>query len=162
MLIRSFVTSLFVLLLCDTLEAQKIKSDSVVHFTSAQIDSMAHLIPGSEKPSRLLATSKEKESYLIVVRTKEGAAEIHEQFDDVAIIRGGAGVLRTGFDLKGGKVTGANGKREWLGGDIAKPNERSIKTGDFLVIPAMLAHQFIPAAGDSLIYYVIKVKHPSR
>ena len=159
MLIRFIVTTLLALALSGTLRAQKLKSDSVVHFTSAQIDSTARLIPGSEKPSRLLAVSKEKESYLIVVRTKEGAAEIHEQFDDVAIIRAGAGILRTGSDLKGGKVTGANGKREWLGGAISEPKERRIKTGDFLVIPAMLAHQFIPASGDSLVYYVIKVKH---
>ncbi|MEO5976822.1 MAG: hypothetical protein ABIS36_15710 [Chryseolinea sp.] len=62
MLNRIIILICLVLAMSHATQAQKTKSDSVVHFTSAQIDSTASLIPGSEKASRLLASSTDKKS----------------------------------------------------------------------------------------------------
>jgi len=142
--------------------AQQAKSDSVVFFTRSQVDSAARSTHTPEKPGRLLAASNEKESYLVVVRVKPGDVEAHEQFDDVAIIRSGHGILRSGFVLKGAKQTGKPGAQEWLGGEITDKRDRKVGAGDFIVIPAMLAHQYIPDAGDSLVYFTIKQRHPKK
>ena len=92
------------------------------------------------------------------MRTAEGAVEVHEQYDDVAVIRAGHGVLRTGPTADGAKLSGTAPMREWLGGSIPKATERRIAAGDFLVIPAGLAHQYIPDSGDSLVYFTVKVR----
>lgn len=130
----------------------------VKHFTSAQIDSASSSKRTPDKPGRLLTPGPLQEPYLIVVRLAEGAVEIHEQYDDVAVIRSGHGVLRTGKQASGAKVSGSAPKREWLGGTINEATERKIAAGDFLVIPAGLAHQYVPAEGDSLVYFTIKVR----
>jgi len=131
---------------------------TVVHLTSAQIDSAGSSKRTPDKPGRLLATGPAGERYLIVVRAAEGAAESHEQYDDVAVVRAGHGVLRTGSKLEGAALSGKAPEREWLGGTITKPTEKRIAAGDFLVIPAGLAHQYIPDKGDSLVYVTIKVR----
>ena len=83
--------------------------------------------------------------------------EIHEQFDDVAIIRSGHAILRTGTKVSGSKESGNPGTREWSGGIIEEGKERALSAGDFVVIPAMLAHQYIPKSGEPFTYWTIKV-----
>jgi mannose-6-phosphate isomerase-like protein (cupin superfamily) len=136
---------------------QKSEVDSVVYFSVSQIDSLLQSGP-PEKLSRLLGRSKDNEAYLVVNRTKPGDVEIHEQFDDVAIIRSGHGILRTGDKVKGQKESGSPGAREWIGGIIEDGHERKLSPGDFLVIPAMLAHQYIPNTGETITYWTIKVR----
>jgi mannose-6-phosphate isomerase-like protein (cupin superfamily) len=130
----------------------------VIKLRSEQIDSISSSKVSPDKPGRLLATGPSDERYLVVVRTGEGAVEIHEQYDDVAVIRAGHGVLKTGASATGSKLSGAAPNREWLGGEIHDSAEYPVGAGDFLVIPAGLAHQYIPAAGDSLVYFTIKVR----
>src|SRR5690349_22243685 len=84
----------------------------VRQFTSAQIDSASSSKKTPDKPGRLLATGPSDERYLIVVRTGEGAVEAHEQYDDVAVVRAGRGVLRTGPKVEGAKVSGTAPTRE--------------------------------------------------
>lgn len=158
---RIFVLAIFVCLAIQ-LNAQHLRPDSVIQYNYNQLDSAANPQRTPDKPGRLLAKSKDKESYLIVVRTKAGDVEKHEQFDDVTIIRSGKGILRTGFELSGSKQSGTQPTREWLGGSITDKRDRVIKAGDFLVIPAMLAHQYIPAPGDTLTYFVVKVRNTQK
>jgi mannose-6-phosphate isomerase-like protein (cupin superfamily) len=137
-------------------------SRAVVHLNSMQIDSAGSSKRTPDKPGRLLATGPAGERYLIVVRSGEGAVEAHEQYDDVAVIRAGHGLLRTGPKLEGSTLSGKAPEREWLGGTIPKATERRIGTGDFLVIPAGLAHQYVPDQGDSLVYFTVKVRQADQ
>ncbi|MGC3943418.1 MAG: hypothetical protein QM762_02600 [Chryseolinea sp.] len=140
------------------MHAQLTTSRTVTKLSSAQIDSASSSKITPDKPGRLLATGPSGERYLVVVRTGEGAAEIHEQYDDVAVIRAGHGVLRTGATATGAKLSGTAPNREWLGGQISGAKEYRVATGDFFVIPAGLAHQYVPDAGDSLVYITVKVR----
>jgi mannose-6-phosphate isomerase-like protein (cupin superfamily) len=142
--------------------AQNSKSDSVIFFSQVQLDSALKSEVNPPRIWRLLGKSKENESYLIAVRTKPGDVEIHEQFDDVAFIRSGHGILRTGFQVTGNKVSGNAPAREWLGGVISNARERKVAPGDFIVIPAGLPHQYIPDSGDALDYITIKVRRPAK
>ena len=139
-------------------KAQDGSAKSITKLTSAQVDSLSSSKLTPDKPGRLLATGPSGERYLVVVRTGEGAVEIHEQYDDIAVIRSGNGKLRTGASASGAKLSGTPPTREWLGGTIKDAKEYRVAPGDFLVIPAGLAHQYVPDSGDSLVYYTIKVR----
>jgi len=147
-----------VLLYCHATTAQINSVDTVTFYSKSQIDSF---LATSETSPRLigkvLGRSADNESYLVGVRAQPGDVEIHEQFDDVAIIRSGHGVLRTGKKVRGQKE-GSNAG-EWIGGVIEDAQERNLSPGDFIVIPAMLGHQYIPRPGESLTYWTIKVRH---
>ena len=130
---------------------QKVATDSVIYYSSSQIDSALSTSKTSPRLiASLLGRSSDGEGYLVGVRTQPGDVEIHEKFDDVAIIRSGHGVLRTGTIVKGQKQSGDAGAREWLGGVIEDAHERELSPGDFIVVPAMLAHQYIPKPGEAL------------
>ena len=142
-------------------QGQMKSADSVTFYSHTKVDSMLNAKVSPERVSRLLGRSKDNEPYLVIIRTKPGDVEIHEQFDDVAIIRSGHGTLKTGHQVKGQKESGKLPAREWLGGIIEDAKERSLSPGDFIVIPAMLAHQYIPQGGEPLTYWTIKVKRPN-
>lgn len=147
--------------LSSKLFAQQVSSDTVIYYSFSAIDSM--LITKEVSPrllAKVLGRSADGENYLVGVRNKPGDVEIHEQFDDVAIIRSGHGVLRTGKNVRGHKESGKAGAREWLGGVIEDGQDRNLSPGDFIVVPAMLPHQYIPAPGESLSYWLIKVRRP--
>jgi|GEM_PF-1592718 hypothetical protein len=109
--------------------------------------------------SEVLSRSNEGAPSLVILRTGPGEVELHEQWDDVAIIRSGSGVLITGDSIVGDqRVRGAAPIRDWLGGVIQNPSKRSLLPGDFVMIPAMVPHQYIPTPGDSLTYWTIKVR----
>jgi len=139
-----------------TATAQSNTSDTVTYYSSSQID--AFLTTSTTSPrliGKTLGRSADNEPYLVGVRAQPGDVEIHEQFDDVAIIRSGHGVLRTGKKVRGQK---AGNPGEWIGGVIENAEERHLSPGDFIVIPAMVGHQYIPNSGESLTYWTIKVR----
>ena len=139
---------------------QKVATDSVIYYSFSQIDSALSTSKTSPRLiASLLGRSSDGEAYLVGIRTQPGDVEIHEQFDDVAIIRTGHGILRTGTIVKGQKESGDVGAREWLGGVIEDAHERKLSPGDFIIVPAMLAHQYIPTPGEALSYWLIKVRH---
>jgi len=140
-----------------TATAQSNTGDTVTYYSSSQID--AFLTTSTTSPrliGKTLGQSADNEPYLVGVRAQPGDVEIHEQFDDVAIIRSGRGVLRTGKKVKGQKAGSKAG--EWIGGEIEDAQERHLSPGDFIIIPAMVGHQYIPNPGESLTYWTIKVR----
>lgn len=79
--------------------------------------------------------------------------------DDIAIIRSGHGMLKTGYEVAGNiRTTGEERQRNWLCDSIVNGRVQSLSPGDFIIIPAMTAHQYIPDGGDKLIYWTIKAK----
>ena len=134
-------------------------SDTVTYYSYSAIDSfLVNPTSSTRLIAKVLGRSADGEGYLVGARTQPGDVEIHEQFDDVAIIRSGHGILRTGRKVHGQKVSGEKGAREWLGGVIEEASERNLSPGDFIVVPAMLAHQYIPSPGETLTYWLIKVR----
>jgi hypothetical protein len=142
--------------------AQATKTDSVIFYNNTAVDSIIAVTQKAEKLASVLARSKDNEAYLAVVRTKSGDVEVHEQWDDVTIVRSGRGVLRTGYDVKSSKMTASTPTKEWVGGEIQNGKDRQLLPGDFIVIPAMLGHQFLVQPGDTLTCWTIKVKRPVK
>jgi len=144
-----------------------VKNDSVIIYTSKEMDqSIKEILDKALKANTnsavaQLGMSKDSAPYLVVARTKPGIVEIHEQWDDVAIIRSGHGTLKTGYRVSGEKkITNTPPDREWRGGAIESAEVRNLAPGDFIIIPAMIAHQYVPTTGDTLTYWTIKVRRP--
>jgi mannose-6-phosphate isomerase-like protein (cupin superfamily) len=140
------------------------KSDSIILYTKQEVDNAIKvnldkaMKANANYANAQLGMSKENAPYLVVARTKPGLVEIHEAWDDVAVIRSGHGILITGYQATGDKkVTNEEPQREWRGGVIQNGKERNLAPGDFIIIPAMVAHQYIPNSGDTLTYWTIKV-----
>lgn len=144
-------------------------NENTTFFSTSQLDS---LLPAGVKDSssnqslgnvQQLGKGQSQEGYYLIKRTLPGYVEMHEQWDDIAIIRSGHGILRTGLKVEG-KMEQADEKpfRNWHGGVIADATERKISAGDFIIIPAMTAHQYIPDSHDSLTYWTIKIKRTNN
>lgn len=140
--------------------------DPVTFYTQGQLDQVLKLnldsaIHANRTPlmaNYILGLSKDSAPYMVVVRAAPGSVEIHELWDDVAIIRSGHGILKTGYQVTGEQQEVKGPSTEWTGGTIRDGKERIISPGDFIIIPALLAHQYIPNPGDTLTYWTIKVK----
>ena len=141
-------------------ELLKRSSDTIVFFSHLQIDSVLDKMILNDTIATTLGKNQDNTPYLLLARIKPGAAEIHEQVDDVAIIRSGHGTLKCGHQVSGNIKTVDNAPwRNWFCDRIENATERKLSPGDFIIIPAMTAHQYVPDSGDTLIYLTIKVKH---
>jgi len=138
-------------------------ADSITYYKNLQIDSIVNLLIKNDSIGMALGKSSENIPYLITVRTKTGFVEIHEQMDDIAIIRSGHGLLKTSHQVSGiTRTSGEKPFRNWFCDTIQGATERKLSPGDFIIIPAMTAHQYIPNDADTLAYWTIKVKNISN
>lgn len=153
----------------DATDTNQTASDKVqpgiFYYSSNQVDSVLQATVGDTSSIQSLGTGvildrgPGDEPYYISKRTVDGYVEIHEQYDDIVVIRSGHGRLRTGRKVDGSKLlNGEKPWRNWYGGQIIDLNEKRISPGDFIVIPAMTGHQYIPDKNDTLIYWTIKIK----
>lgn len=135
------------------------RGDSVTYYRNLQLDSIVTALIKNDTIGTTLGKSSDNSPYLITVRTKPGFVEIHEQMDDIAIIRSGHATLKTGYRVAGTiRTSGEVPRRNWLCDSITSATNQILSPGDFVIIPAMTAHQYIPDSGDTLTYWTIKVK----
>lgn len=150
-------------------DAKKQTSDTVqptvFYYSKNQVDSILSATKGDTSTVQSLGTGAivqrgpEGEPYYITKRTVQGYVELHELYDDVVVISSGHGLLRTGSQVSDSKLlNGEKPSRNWYGTKITDFNERRIGPGDFIIIPAMTGHQYIPDKNDSLIYWTIKLQ----
>lgn len=92
---------------------------------------------------------------MLSVRTQTGAAELHEDYDDVIVVKGGNATLVTGGKLVAPK---SEGNGELRGERISGGTSRKVGPGDVLDIPAGTPHQFLIPADTVLSSFVVKVK----
>lgn len=141
-------------------ELRKKRSDSVTYYNHLRLDTIVNTLIKNDSIGATLGNSSENAPYLMTVRTKTGFAEIHEQMDDIAIIRSGHGTLKTGHQVAGNITSSCEEPwRNWFCDTIKSAADQKLSPGDFIIIPAMTAHQYIPDGGDTLTYWTIKVKH---
>ena len=112
------------------------------------------------EPGRVYGATfaNDHENYFVefVKRLDHGnAVELHPHWIDQITILSGEGVLNYGGTLTGGE-TAANG--EVRGGTINGASTKKLGPGDFVLIPAGLAHKFDAAPGKTLTYAVFKAR----
>ena len=92
---------------------------------------------------------------MLSVRTKSGVGELHQNFDDVMIVKEGTATLVTGGSLVDPK-TGDNG--EIRGTSVQGGTSKKIGVGDVVIVPAGVPHQILLAPGMVYKSVVAKVK----
>ena len=131
--------------------APAVNPESVRHFSSRALDSIANVLH-SQQPARVVGDYA-RYALVLVRRNAPGEMEVHDLWDDVFVVRSGSATLVVGSTFSGTRMT-APGERR--GGIIGDPRTIQIRAGDVLTIPAGVAHQVIPAEGDTITYFVVK------
>lgn len=93
--------------------------------------------------------------FILNRRTSPSVIELHCLWDDLLVVRSGAGTLLHGSKLRG---LGRYGAGEWWATGIVEAGEVTLAAGDVLRIPAGQAHTILPLGDTPLVYLVVKVR----
>lgn len=118
--------------------------------SSAEIDRML-AAPQRGMAMGTLPTALRGAKVVALRRTESGEAELHEQFDDIFVVRSGNATVLVGGTLAGNRSVSAG---EWRGGTISGGQKFEVEPGDVLWIPAGLPHQVILPGGSGEVSYL--------
>jgi mannose-6-phosphate isomerase-like protein (cupin superfamily) len=150
--------------------ASLVLAASVVPFAAAQVRTVDHLTQSQliEKAQELNAIAKGPEGAassklseypnhltMIALRSKNGGAEIHENYADFFFVVRGSAKLLTGGTVQDAKTVNPG---EIRGKSVLNGVETTLNQGDIVHIPATVPHQLLLKEGGTFLYFVIKVK----
>jgi len=92
---------------------------------------------------------------MLSFRSKDGGAELHEKNADIFVILDGNATLLWGGELVDPKSSAPG---EVQGSGVTHATTTHLAKGDIIHIPANTPHQMLVAKGDTITYFVIKVK----
>lgn len=92
---------------------------------------------------------------MLSFRSRDGEAEMHQNFADLFFVLAGAATLMTGGTLIRPRVIGPG---ETRGDSIEGGARQELKAGDVAHVPAGLPHQMLVAGEKSVTCFVIKVQ----
>lgn len=91
----------------------------------------------------------------LLVRSRSGGAELHENFADVFFVLEGRAALLTRGTIANATVVGPGEIR----GDLVEGGERQeLRAGDVAHVPAGLPHQMVVAGDKSITCLVLKIQ----
>ena len=96
-----------------------------------------------------------KLSLMLSVRTANGVGELHQNTDDVMVVKKGTATLITGGTLVDPKTVSDG---ELRGTSVKDGVSKSISEGDVIIVPAGLPHQILVPQGTVYESLVAKVK----
>jgi mannose-6-phosphate isomerase-like protein (cupin superfamily) len=149
--------ALFSLLFVPVLHAQSVPS-AVTYLTDTELRHAIETAPQAQTGRPGLYTvrlsSKSENPVVGVRRTAAGSAEVHAEFTDVWYVIEGAATLVTGGTVVGGAVTAPG---ETQGQSIKGGSSRTMRKGEFAVIPAGVPHWVSSIEGKEFLYIVVKM-----
>lgn len=145
-----------VLLLALGANAQTMKSD---HWSTAQLLERAkHLSELAAKGEGSASETLEKYPHhftMLAFRTRNGGAEVHQNFADTFYIVDGHASVLTGGEVVDSK---SNTPGEIRGSSVKGGSSQELQPGDIVHIPAGVPHQMLVADGQSVTYFVVKIE----
>jgi mannose-6-phosphate isomerase-like protein (cupin superfamily) len=137
-----------------TTHAQTLKVD---HFTPSELAQMAHGLDGKVQNGMATddLTKYPNHFTMLILRNKNGTAEMHENFADFFVVVEGHATLVSGGMLKDAKTASPG---EYRGSAVENGTKETVSAGDVIHIPATLPHQLLIADGDRFVYFVLKIK----
>jgi mannose-6-phosphate isomerase-like protein (cupin superfamily) len=136
--------------------AQTLKVD---HLTQSQLIEKGKELNAQAQGPEGMASSK-LNTYLnhftmIALRSKNGGAEIHENYADFLFVVQGTAKLLTGGTVQETRTVSSG---EIRGKSVLNGLETTLNQGDIVHIPATVPHQLVLSEGGAFLYFVIKVK----
>lgn len=148
--------ALFSLLFAPVLHAQAVPS-TVTSLTDAELRHAIETAPEAQGGRPGLYTvrlsSKSENPVFGIRRTAAGNAEVHAEFTDVWYVIEGAATLVTGGNVVGGASTTPGDQ----GQSIKGGSSRTMRKGEFAVIPAGIPHWVSSVDGKEFLYIVVKM-----
>ncbi len=92
---------------------------------------------------------------LLVHREGSGPAEVHDEWTDFYVVRGGTGTLHVGGKVEGGAETEPG---EIRGKSLSGAKTTKLQVGDTVNIPPGTPHQVVLGAGEKITYLIVKVR----
>ena len=96
-----------------------------------------------------------KLSLMLSVRTADGVGELHQNQDDIMIVKKGTATLVTGGTLVDPKTVSDG---ELRGTSVKGGVSKTLAPGDVVIVPAGLAHQLLIPKGTAYESLIAKVK----
>lgn len=130
--------------------------DPFIYKSAGEIDAAVSKPEGGHAYGTLVVNDHEDYFIEFLKRLDHGnMVERHPHSIDQVTIVAGTGTLTYGGTVQGG-TTAPNG--ELRGGTQVGAKTQALKPGDFVLIPAGMAHKFDAAAGKTLTYVVAKAR----
>lgn len=131
--------------------------DGFIFKPAAEIDAAVSKPTGGNAYGTLVINDHENYFIEFLKRLDHGnMVELHTHSVDQVTIVAGEGVLTYGGTVQGGTMTPGGESR---GGTQLGAQTRELKPGDFVLIPAGMAHKFDAAPGKTLTYVVAKARN---
>jgi mannose-6-phosphate isomerase-like protein (cupin superfamily) len=92
---------------------------------------------------------------MLSFRSRDGEAEVHENFADVFYVLDGRATLVTGGAVVGARLTGPG---EIRGSSVEGAARQELRAGDVAHVPAGLPHQMLVTGDKTVICLVLKVE----
>jgi mannose-6-phosphate isomerase-like protein (cupin superfamily) len=92
---------------------------------------------------------------MLLFRSRDGEAEVHENFADVFYVLDGRATLVTGGTVMGARLTGPG---EMRGSSVEGGARQELRAGDVAHVPAGVPHQMLVAGDKTVICLVMKVE----
>ena len=91
---------------------------------------------------------------MLSFRSRDGDAEVHQNFADLFFVLEGRAVMVTGGTVKGARITAPG---EMRGVSIEGGTRQEMKAGDLVHVPAGLPHQMLVAGDKTIACFVVKI-----
>ena len=92
---------------------------------------------------------------MLSFRSRDGQAELHENFADLFYILDGRATLVTGGSLAGAVTVGPG---EVRGDSVEGGARQEVRAGDVAHVPAGVPHQFLVSGGKTVTSFVVKIQ----
>ncbi len=132
--------------------------EGFAHWRSSELDTYgARLAPKMNLQKLALETLADYGNHSVLVAHREGSgeAELHEEFNDISMVRSGSGTLVVGGRIVNGRTTAPG---EIRGPSIEGGEKRKLSPGDIVHVPPRTPHQVLLEPGQKLTYVVIKIR----
>ena len=96
-----------------------------------------------------------RHSVMLSFRSRDGEAEVHENFADIFFVIDGSATLVTGGTVSGAKSAGPG---EIRGTSLAGGVRHQLRAGDVAHVPAGQPHQMLVGGGKTISCLVLKVQ----
>ena len=94
-------------------------------------------------------------STMLSFRSRDGDAEVHQDFADLFYVLEGRAVMVTGGTVKGSRIVAPG---EMRGVSIEGGARQEMKAGDLVHVPAGVPHQMLVSGEKTITCFVVKIQ----
>ena len=143
-----------VIVLATLVPLQAADPTTPIHWSAARTAELITELASKVNKQTGMSPQRFMDSAFMMYREKSSGAEVHTGTADFIIVNDGAGTIVIGGRIINGKLDRPG---EIRGDSISGGTPYTVRAGDTLSVPKNAPHQFQVAAGQHMVYTVVKV-----